>query len=218
MKADPAVWRCRVVAPPPDWPVLHVLAMAHPQIEGHEQERSQARQRTRQLLMQHAGPEIAGPFLTAEASASGAGRASISHEDGFSLLAWCDRGCVGIDVVGPRGLAAASPEELERITRLYLGADPPPTAVSTNSAQANRQCFAMAWACHEAKLKCLGLALDEYTSALQIQLADCRTARVALPPSVARAAGASEAWIAWRGGPESQCSSAFSAGGGMLGQ
>ena len=199
MNDDSVFWRCRVVGAPPDWPDLQVLAVMHPQVLGHAQSRAAARQRTRRMLLQHAGRDIAGPVLAAESGAGGAGRASISHEDGFSLVAWCERGCLGIDVVGPNGLAGASPEELERMTSLYLETDSAGKVASAATGQGSKQRFAMAWARHEAKLKCLGLGLDECSAALQIRLTNCRTARVALPPPVTCDAVALEAWIAWRG-------------------
>ena len=202
MNDDPAVWRCRVVEAPPDWPVLQVLAVKHPQVQGHAQSRAAARRRTRQVLLQHAGRDIAGPVLAAESGAGGAGRASISHEDGFSLVAWCERGCIGIDVVSPNSLSGASREELERMTNLYLGTDPARTAANATTGQGGQQHFAMAWARHEAQLKCLGLGLDECSAALHTRLSNCRTARVALPPSVTCDAAALEAWIAWRDRPD----------------
>ena len=202
MNGEPAFWRCRVVAAPPDWPALQVLAVAHPGAPGHAHGRDAARRRVRQLLLQHAGPAIAAPFLATDGSASGACRASVSHEQGFSLLAWCEQGCIGIDVVGPRSLAGANPEELAITARLYLGADPAEGAARTATPQAASQRFASAWARHEAKLKCLGLVLEEGSAALWVRLADCRTARVALPPSLGCDAAASTAWIAWRGDAE----------------
>ena len=202
MNDDLAVWRCRVVEAPPDWPVLQVLAVKHPQVHGDAQSRAAARQQTRQVLLQHADRDIAGPALAAVSGAGGAGRASISHEDGFSLVAWCERGCIGIDVVGPRGLAGASPEELERMTRLYLGTDPAGKSAVTPTGQSCQQRFAMAWARHEAQLKCLGLGLDECPAALHTRLSNCRTARVALPPTVTCDVAALEAWIAWQEWPD----------------
>ena len=199
---DLVVWRCSVVGAPPHWPVLQVLAVKHPQVHGQAQSRAAARGRTRQVLLQQAGPDTAWPVLAAERGDTGAGRVSISHEDGFSLVAWCERGCIGIDVVGPRGLAGASPEELERMTSLYLGTDPAGTAAVTPAGQSCQQRFAMAWARHEAQLKCLGLGLDECSAALHTRLSNCRTARVALPPSVTCDAAALEAWIAWRDMPD----------------
>lgn len=209
MNGDPGVWRWRVVATPQDWPVLHVLAVAHPFIQGHAHSRAAARQRTRQLLREHAGAEIAGPVLAHPSGAPGAGRVSISHEDGWSLVAWCQRGCIGVDIVGPRGLAGASAEELQRVSGLYLGAGlvgggPGPMESPALSSQDCRQKFAKAWARQEAKLKCLGLTLDEETADLRLRLAACHSERVVLPPEVGPGAAALEVWIAWCDDPQIQ--------------
>ena len=50
------------------------------------------------------------------------------------------------------------------------------------------------WACHEARLKCAGLALVEWSDALATQLAGIHAVPVKLPPWAGDAAGA----VAWR--------------------
>lgn len=207
------VWRCRVVAPPADWPVLHVLAVVHPCTApggtgaAAATEREAARRRVRELLQQHAGPAVAAPVLDAAGRACGGGRVSFSHEPGYSLLAWCEHGRIGIDAVGPRGLAGASTKELAQVACLYLGADParradrPPSA-GTGRCHRDRFLYARAWARHEARLKCLGLDLAETSATLQALLADCRAARVALPAALSGTAGRPAAWLAWRADSE----------------
>lgn len=200
MKSEAAIRRCRIVAAPPDWPLIHVLAVTHPGElqQGPAQKRAAARKRVRRLLLQYAGPAIAAPFLFTPGSAAGAGRASFSHGQSFSILAWCEQGCVGVDLVELSGLASASPKDLALMATLYMGEKSAAREAWTMTTHSVRQRFADAWARQEARLKCLGLELEESYAALQVRLSDCSTARVALPPSFGADADAGAAWIAWR--------------------
>ena len=58
----------------------------------------------------------------------------------------------------------------------------------------NAGAFLSYWACHEARLKCAGLALVEWSDALATQLAGIHAVPVKLPPWAGDAAGA----VAWR--------------------
>ena len=196
--SEPEVQRCEVVDAPRGWPELHVLVVAHPRSADLAAGREAARQRMRELLLRHAGPEIAAPFLAAARAARGACRASISHEQSHSLLAWCEHGCIGIDIVSPQRLADMAPPTLAATAALYLGPKASAVISPTTEASQARRLFADAWARHEARLKCLGLALDEWSPALQIQMARCLTAVVS-PPLQDHAGSA--LWvtrIAWR--------------------
>jgi len=104
---------------------------------------------------------------------------SVSHENGLSLLAVHRSGPVGIDLLR----VPASPDWLAQLPTLasdYLGpqrarriADLPPPAQMVQ--------FAQAWTAHEARLKCRGMALEEWRVALEEHLSPCRVQRLALP-------------------------------------
>lgn len=197
---EPAVQRCDVVDAPPGWPALHVLAVAHPVVaeQCDAAARAAARRRVRELLLRHAGPEIATPFLATARSERGAHRVSISHEPSLSLLAWCEHGCIGIDIVDRRRLAPADPQELADTARLYLGPSSPASASHRSDAPGARVRFAEAWSRHEAKLKCLGLELGEWVPALEARLSSCQSAVVQLPPADHAGASPWVARVAWQ--------------------
>ena len=192
------VQRCAVLDAPSDWPALQVLMVVHPQSADLAAGRDAARQRVRELLLRDAGPEIAAPFLAVARAAPGAGRASISHAQTHSLLAWCQRGCIGIDSVSPLSFADMSLQDLVALAVLYLGPKAAAAILLTTEAAKARTLFASAWARHEASLKCLGLPLDEWSPGLQRQLAGCLTAEVAPPAKTVAKAAASVIRIAWR--------------------
>ena len=106
-------------------------------------------------------------------------RLSISHAPGLSLAAWCDQGCVGVDLQAMP--LQASRAELLRTADLFL----PPNSVETLANQALNasliEAFTGFWSAHEAALKCLGLALAEYSPALAARLTGVRTAALTLP-------------------------------------
>ena len=194
--SEPESQRCEVVDAPIGWPVLHVLAVAHPRSADLAAGRDAARQHMRELLLRHAGPEIAAPFLAAAHAARGACRASISYEQSHSLLAWCEHGCIGIDIVSPQRVADMATPALAATAALYVGPKASAVISSTTEVSQARRLFADAWARHEASLKCLGLALDEWSPALQVNLASCLTAVVS-SPSQDHASWVTR--IAWRG-------------------
>lgn len=102
---------------------------------------------------------------------------SLSHAEGLSVAALHRGGAVGVDVM------RVSPDVLPdwaAVARDYLG---PPTCdqlAAVASAQ-RALAFAQAWTCWEAGLKCLGLALTEWTPGLAQRLALCRITPLALP-------------------------------------
>ena len=193
----PDVQRCAVLDAPSGWPALQVLMLRHRQPTDLAAGREAARQQVRALLLRKAGPEIAAPFLAAARVAPGAARASISHESSYSLLAWCETGCIGIDAVSPKRLDGMSRQALADVAMTYLG--PHAASVMRATAEAHASAwFADAWARHEASLKCLGLALEEGSPALQSQLAGCLTAVVVPPPRVFVSEALLAIRIAWR--------------------
>lgn len=117
---------------------------------------------------------------------------SISHEGGMSLIAWHGAGPVGVDVV--RLGAHADVADLTRVTQLYLGPNLGPAHAHPAPAAIDTEAFLQNWACHEARLKCAGLGLVEWSDALAAALADIRAVAIELPPWAGDAAAA----IAWR--------------------
>lgn len=104
---------------------------------------------------------------------------SVSHENGLSLLAVHYAGPVGIDLLR----IPESPDWLEQIPLLandWLG---PKIARQIAELPPQRQMlqFALAWTQHEARLKCRGLALEEWHGKLDEYLAPCYVAQLALP-------------------------------------
>ena len=136
----------------------------------------------------HAGE----PALAARLAAIGL---SISHTPGLSLAAWHFGGAVGVDVQAVDDVAAIAPEELDRLARLYLGPDSwpnrPPDLADKAPAAIDLIVCAQHWAAHEARLKCLGEPLQEWSPALQARLAGCTAHGVDLPAPWAAA-------VAWR--------------------
>ncbi len=104
---------------------------------------------------------------------------SVSHESGLSLLAVNFSGPVGIDLLRIQD----DPDWASQIQALasdYLG---PKVArqMTDQAAQGRMRSFAQAWAAHEARLKCQGLALAEWSSKLEASLAECCAQPLALP-------------------------------------
>jgi len=97
---------------------------------------------------------------------------SLSHAPGLSIAALCRGASVGIDLMRTEDGVAADPEWL-RVARDYLG----PEVTARLQATSPVECpaaFAVAWTRFEACLKCLGLALTEWSPALGRQLATCQ--------------------------------------------
>lgn len=95
---------------------------------------------------------------------------SISHEAGLSLAAINLHGPIGVDLMRPRDIP-----DWAALARDYLG---PATARALAAcAPAQRaNALARAWTAREASLKCLGLALAEWTPTRP-----CRVLPLALP-------------------------------------
>ncbi|QRM18361.1 4'-phosphopantetheinyl transferase superfamily protein [Dechloromonas sp. TW-R-39-2] len=144
--------------------------------------RDTARQRLRQALSEVLAEQGIDHRLIAEA-----GRPlrlerhpeiglSCTHEPGLSLVAIHFNGPVGIDLMR---LDAGLPDttEIRQLASDYLGPG------MAQRLLADPQAFAATWTAHEASLKCLGLALEEWTPALAERLAQCHCMQLALPAS-----------------------------------
>ena len=100
---------------------------------------------------------------------------SISHDGDISVAACSFNGAVGIDVTSILPVPDWRP-----VARDYLGpaaAD----ALATLPHGERDTAFAHAWSEHEARLKCLGLQLDEWCDDLAPALRACRCFPLALP-------------------------------------
>ena len=110
---------------------------------------------------------------------------SVSHMPGMSLAAitrHVDIG-VGIDLMQVDQDAKAMPDWTHNWAQValdYLGPVESGLLKSTPSTQ-RPAAFAEAWTRLEARLKCLGLALTEWTPILEKQLAVCHVMTLALP-------------------------------------
>ena len=104
---------------------------------------------------------------------------SVSHAPGLSVAAVHRHGAVGVDVMRT-GEGAGKMPDWERVARDYLG--PQAQARIAQAAPDQRAyAFARAWTTLEACLKCLGLALTEWSPALQQRLATCTVTALDLP-------------------------------------
>jgi 4'-phosphopantetheinyl transferase len=161
--------------------------------------RASARARVREVLRAALG-ELSGLALTEITIQSTPGRApavsysrpraitpgiSISHDEPLSLAAINLHGPVGVDLLRVQDIPdwrAVAHDYLGPRTAAWLGAQP---------AACRAAAFARAWSAHEARLKCLGLQLIEWTPGLAAELADCHCCDLSLPAGFAGA-------LAWR--------------------
>lgn len=91
---------------------------------------------------------------------------SIAHEAGMSIAAIHLRGSIGIDIVRLDALApiTADAGDWQLLACDYLGPAALQRIKQSVAAQRSRQ-FAIEWAAQEARLKCLGRGLVEWTAA-----------------------------------------------------
>lgn len=136
-----------------------------------------ARVRVRQALMKRFGDECCPPSVAGQAPQiriPGYPQAglSISHEQGFSVAAVNLLGPVGVDVMAVQAVA-----EWPLVAADYLG--PQVVAQLWAAPDAQRETlFARAWCEREARLKCTGLGLLEWSAQ---DVAPCRLFELALP-------------------------------------
>lgn len=100
---------------------------------------------------------------------------SISHSEGLSIAAIALDGAVGVDL-----MRIVELPDQAILARDYLG----PEAAARLAALPVRDqasSFAETWTAQEAKLKCLGLALTEWTPELETRLGRCAVQTLALP-------------------------------------
>ena len=124
---------------------------------------------------------LSSPGQPVQLQAPGANlHVAISHLPGLSVAAICTCGAVGVDVMAT---PAQDLPDWAQIARDYLG--PQVTAALQKQLAADRPtAFAQAWVSLEARLKCLGLGLTEWTPALAARLNDCRVVPLILPAGV----------------------------------
>jgi 4'-phosphopantetheinyl transferase len=105
---------------------------------------------------------------------------SVSHMPGLSVAAMAQGVAVGVDVMDVQQSTEDALPDWAAVALDYLGPDVAAGLKNTLPAQ-RPAAFAHAWTHFEASLKCLGLALTEWTPALAQQLATCRVTALALP-------------------------------------
>jgi len=117
---------------------------------------------------------------------------SIGHAPGLSLIAWHTGGAVGVDVQAvPRD---APVPDLLRTAALFLGLDAAATLAKQAQDASIFVSFTRAWTLHEARLKCAGQPLVEWTPALGQALAALHAVPLHLPPWAAPKYAAALAW------------------------
>ncbi len=144
--------------------------------------RESARQRVRSVLREILGDVELISIPGQPIGQAGQGNSpwiSVSHESGLSLLAVHRSGPVGVDLLR----IPDSPDwqtEIPQLAMDYLGPEnagqiaqlPDPEQIAR---------FAQMWTEHEARLKCRGLALQEWSVALEAWLSPCCVQQLALP-------------------------------------
>lgn len=167
-------------------PDLLVISVVTPDSTLRDAARAQLRSALREVLSLQLGcaPElivlqsIPGQPLRVEQPSHGQNIGlSISHEAGLSVAALRRNGPVGVDI-----LRIAPEFDCQAVARDYLG----PQAVRRITSQPEPEheqqlAFAREWTRLEAGLKCLGLALQEWSPALGQRLESCQLIMLDLP-------------------------------------
>ncbi|WP_417069366.1 4'-phosphopantetheinyl transferase family protein [Niveibacterium terrae] len=162
---------------------LHLLAVETADSPLRESARSQIRATIVDALAQTLGlpasaltirsiPGEAPALILPDGSQAGL---SISHSEGLSIAAIALDGAVGVDLMRIIGLA-----DQQALARDYLGPDAT-ARLAALPAHEQARAFAQVWTAHEAKLKCLGLPLTEWSEALETKLSRCAVQELALP-------------------------------------
>ena len=114
---------------------------------------------------------------------------SISHASGSALLAWSWDEQVGVDV---QAVDTDVPvHELLAISRLYFEKKSHEALVQYAQGAHFFGAFSQAWAAQEARLKCAGLGLVEWSETLELQLQTIRCTSLVLTEYLRGA-------VAWR--------------------
>ena len=159
-------------------PNLLLVAVDTPNTSIRDAARQQVRQVLRELLGDEALVSTPGQAIRLVRPGSKIG-ISVSHEIGLSLVAVNFAGPVGIDLM--RSLASADwHEQISALAQDYLGPQIAQNLVSLPAA-AQMRYFAEAWTQHEARLKCLGLGLQEWQPVLAERLSACHVEQLNLP-------------------------------------
>ena len=163
---------------------LLVISVVTPDSPLREAARTQMRSALREVLSLQLGcaPEsvvlqsIPGQPLRIEHPSHGQNIGlSISHEAGLSVATLRRNGPVGVDI-----MRIAPAFDWQALARDYLG----PQAVRRIASQPESEqplAFAREWTRLEAGLKCLGLALQEWSQALAERLESCRVMELDTP-------------------------------------
>lgn len=93
---------------------------------------------------------------------------SITHEDKYAMAGISSASQVGIDIVKMSSLF-----DWKHTANLYLG-EAATQVIESSPVNQQFQIFLQAWASHEARLKCLGLTLQEWSEELEQQLSSTR--------------------------------------------
>lgn len=118
---------------------------------------------------------------------------SISHAQGLALLAWHWHGAVGVDL---QSVDASLPRsELQAVAALYLDKNKALSLSGCTQDAMFFELFAQEWCWQEARLKCAGLGLLEWSESLERQLKCQHSAALTLMDG----SGAHKAAIAWCG-------------------
>jgi 4'-phosphopantetheinyl transferase len=172
-----------------DRPVL--LALATPPTPLRDAAREAVRAALSELLADFLGcapgavPLRSEPGRPLKLEVPGAPGISVSHDAGISLIALDGSGTPGIDVMRLEDLP-----DWSEVARDYLG-EAASRDIAARHPSERAQAFASAWTRMEARLKCLGLALAEWSPALQRELDRCAAVSFAPAPGVVAA-------LAWR--------------------
>lgn len=160
-----------------------------------EQARLQARAALRSCLAQDLGcPEDAlqisnqrneAPQLWLNGERLAQPFCSTSHAPGLALLAWHGGGPVGVDIQAVND--GTSRHELQAVAQIFLA--PKMAQVLDGIAQDALffKAFASAWAAQEARLKCAGVGLVEWSAELESSLACLHCTPVAMADGYAAA-------------------------------
>ena len=105
---------------------------------------------------------------------------SISHEPGLSLAAINMNGKVGVDLIDVKSIP--NDNEIYKLALEYLGTQVA-EYLSLLPSELQKHAFAKAWAEFEARLKCQGESLDEWTASSALQLNTLTFQPLELPES-----------------------------------
>ena len=146
---------------------LHVVSILHEQSQTRSGARAQIRLALREMVAGALKVDLArvaidaipgsAPRLLVDGALFPAG-ISLAHDGWISVAAWYEHGAVGVDVMQVQATA-----DWYNVARDYLG--PQALDVLVCARESGRAlAFAQAWTAREAHLKCLGMALAEWTA------------------------------------------------------